>query len=100
MQQGGGVDELDTGGEAKMALALVAAELGRGQGQHRPQPLAAGGDDVAGELRDQRHGRLHVLHDEAVDRLQVRSEEHTSELQSLMRNSYAVFCLKKKKQKK
>src|SRR3546814_6078746 len=26
------------------------------------------------------------------------SEEHTSELQSLMRNSYAVFCLKKKKQ--
>src|SRR3546814_2956798 len=30
-----------------------------------------------------------VLHD--------RSEEHTSELQSLMRNSYAVFCLKKKK---
>src|SRR3546814_8513287 len=29
--------------------------------------------------------------------LAVRSEEHTSELQSLMRNSYAVFCLKKKK---
>src|SRR3546814_7707124 len=26
----------------------------------------------------------------------LRSEEHTSELQSLMRNSYAVFCLKKK----
>src|SRR3546814_4244950 len=29
---------------------------------------------------------------------QCRSEEHTSELQSLMRISYAVFCLKKKKQ--
>src|SRR3546814_5827543 len=29
----------------------------------------------------------------------VRSEEHTSELQSLMRISYAVFCLKKKKNK-
>src|SRR3546814_4294725 len=28
-----------------------------------------------------------------------RSEEHTSELQSLMRTSYAVFCLKKKKQR-
>src|SRR3546814_3589097 len=27
----------------------------------------------------------------------MRSEEHTSELQSLLRNSYAVFCLKKKK---
>src|SRR3546814_4556638 len=34
----------------------------------------------------------------AVDGL--RSEEHTSELQSLMRRSYAVFCLKKKKTKK
>src|SRR3546814_1089136 len=31
---------------------------------------------------------------------QCRSEEHTSELQSLMRISYAVFCLKKKKQDK
>src|SRR3546814_10502318 len=30
--------------------------------------------------------------------LSPRSEEHTSELQSLMRISYAVFCLKKKKQ--
>src|SRR3546814_9206784 len=30
----------------------------------------------------------------------LRSEEHTSELQSLMRISYAVFCLKKKKQHK
>src|SRR3546814_6778110 len=32
-----------------------------------------------------------------VSTLQPRSEEHTSELQSLMRISYAVFCLKKKK---
>src|SRR3546814_4582793 len=32
-----------------------------------------------------------------ASRLGLRSEEHTSELQSLMRNSYAGFCLKKKK---
>src|SRR3546814_6036587 len=32
--------------------------------------------------------------------IEGRSEEHTSELQSLMRISYAVFCLKKKKKKK
>src|SRR3546814_10295218 len=32
--------------------------------------------------------------------LLIRSEEHTSELQSLMRISYAVFCLKKKKKPK
>src|SRR3546814_6449732 len=36
----------------------------------------------------------------AVGQAQARSEEHTSELQSLMRISYAVFCLKKKKTKK
>src|SRR3546814_3513696 len=36
--------------------------------------------------------RAHLL-----ERLDHRSEEHTSELQSLMRISYAVFCLKKKK---
>src|SRR3546814_1587611 len=35
-----------------------------------------------------------------VQCIAMRSEEHTSELQSLMRISYAVFCLKKKKQKK
>src|SRR3546814_2837719 len=34
-----------------------------------------------------------------VQRLRLRSEEHTSELQSLMRISYAVFCLKKKTKK-
>src|SRR3546814_4207409 len=34
----------------------------------------------------------------ALRRQHLRSEEHTSELQSLMRISYAVFCLKKKKQ--
>src|SRR3546814_4814982 len=35
-----------------------------------------------------------------MERAHFRSEEHTSELQSLMRISYAVFCLKKKKNTK
>src|SRR3546814_4808123 len=35
-----------------------------------------------------------------LDRIRGRSEEHTSELQSLMRISYAVLCLKKKKYRK
>src|SRR3546814_9430730 len=39
------------------------------------------------------------LYHERQDRKAARSEEHTSELQSLMRISYAVFCLKKKKTK-
>src|SRR3546814_7803710 len=41
---------------------------------------------------------LGVLGDK-VGRSDLRSEEHTSELQSLMRTSYAVFCLKKKTRK-
>src|SRR3546814_15050805 len=40
------------------------------------------------------------IHAEQQRGLVERSEEHTSELQSLMRISYAVFCLKKKKKKK
>src|SRR3546814_3872800 len=42
---------------------------------------------------------LHKKRGARSNRLRDRSEEHTSELQSLMRISYAVFCLKKKKQK-
>src|SRR3546814_10194118 len=53
-----------------------------------------------GRTADFRWSR-HSLRDWSVRKLsgkrQARSEEHTSELQSLMRISYAVFCLKKKK---
>src|SRR3546814_9919676 len=55
----------------------------RRQGR-RPPETARQGPDLAGREGTARH-------------LSVRSEEHTSELQSLMRISYAVFCLKKKK---
>src|SRR3546814_5497349 len=41
-------------------------------------------------------GDLEAGLEAALEALEVRSEEHTSELQSLMRISYAVFCLKKK----
>src|SRR3546814_10856911 len=43
------------------------------------------------------HGALrYIRHQHRLGRSPKRSEEHTSELQSLMRISYAVFCLKKK----
>src|SRR3546814_10517806 len=41
-----------------------------------------------------------MINPSAHQQMPMRSEEHTSELQSLMRISYAVFCLKKKKHKK
>src|SRR3546814_2199663 len=54
---------------------------------HHPGFVVAG--DVAGELQT-------GVGSESPDQfLRLRSEEHTSELQSLMRISYAVFCLKK-----
>src|SRR3546814_5572818 len=47
---------------------------------------------VEQRLRTSEEGGLYV----ESQVLRLRSEEHTSELQSLMRTSYAVFCLKKK----
>src|SRR3546814_9904752 len=55
-------------------------------------------DAVALIIRRVSSGRGFILGDETG--IGKRSEEHTSELQSLMRNSYAVFCLKKKKKSK
>src|SRR3546814_4351001 len=52
-----------------------------------------GGIDQSGPTSD----KLFVQEGRKVFKEVVRSEEHTSELQSLMRISYAVFCLKKKK---
>src|SRR3546814_5237371 len=49
---------------------------------------------VATGLSDEHRDRRYLI----IDGLDGRSEEHTSELQSLMRNSYAVFCLQKKTQ--
>src|SRR3546814_13017471 len=71
-----------------------------GRHQERPQGRyrrrSARGHDLVREEhagRDRDHGNGRGRH--AAQR--ARSEEHTSELQSLMRISYAVFCLKKKK---
>src|SRR3546814_2481141 len=55
-------------------------------------------------ISDEFHVIRHMLNLETINTLEGtydihRSEEHTSELQSLMRTSYAVFCLKKKQHK-
>src|SRR3546814_1860202 len=54
---------------------------------------------VENALLKARHAALVTGLPALADDSGLRSEEHTSELQSLMRNSYAVFCLKKKKKK-
>src|SRR3546814_2118236 len=70
--------------------------------EHRDQHQCDA-DDRRGDLAHRLHrrliGRQMLLVHNALDILDHddRSEEHTSELQSLMRNSYAVFCLKNTK---
>src|SRR3546814_10211176 len=71
--------------------------------QHRLQRLVAGILAVEAEVvAEQDAGPVHpaqVAEQAGQGGNVLRSEEHTSELQSLMRISYAVFCLKKKKTK-
>src|SRR3546814_6116063 len=110
----------DALGGAALHLALdigrvngPADVLERGVAQHRDGPevdvdldvhdvggeAALGADGVRlGAGTDRAAGRVRLGRQLAeAQRREVRSEEHTSELQSLMRISYAVFCLKKKK---
>src|SRR3546814_4913377 len=95
---GGGV--LAAGGHGAHVDAVAAQRVhADAVAQQRAAGAAAGGVD-----RDHGDAHLREAGEEAVEQfvgdrgLAGRSEEHTSELQSLMRISYAVFCLKKKKQ--
>src|SRR3546814_8106717 len=78
------LDVVDDGGVAQRASAALAGGSSGLQSEH---DLAGFGTAVDPGLSE-----------EELDsaRSKPRSEEHTSELQSLMRISYAVFCLKKK----
>src|SRR3546814_4157976 len=95
--------------EADVVEAGIRRQTGLGAGgaiEHGGQARLLDGLEHRHLLRDAAPGtRQELLH--AVGKVHAarevdgasRSEEHTSELQSLMRISYAVFCLKKKKYK-
>src|SRR3546814_19887164 len=66
------------------------------------QDIPAGARPWPGDhrlFRRMEHGITALMEAGQLEDLALRSEEHTSELQSLMRISYAVFCLKKKNNK-
>src|SRR3546814_9470988 len=75
-----------------------AVTVNRGCSTHVQCSCSQGVEPVVPDHLTQRTVGLRVGDQEVdVDRFaELRSEEHTSELQSLMRISYAVFCLKKK----
>src|SRR3546814_9503246 len=83
----GAVEARAEPGEARRRDRHVAAL----RGDLQVVAAAKGAFARAGDDRDPKIGIAFIC---------VRSEEHTSELQSLMRISYAVFCWKKKKEKK
>src|SRR3546814_7828258 len=120
-QRAGRFDEageaVDIGHEATLAgRRWRAAEIGvRVEYRKQCQPdsrFVGGGDDARGgrggvgiaaavdivvEIMELADARVASLEHLDIGERGDRSEEHTSELQSLMRISYAVFCLKKKK---
>src|SRR3546814_3036732 len=67
-----------------------------GHCEDRRDAYAAGEQDASARVARKREQVARLADGEGVALLYSRSEEHTSELQSLMRISYAVFCLKKK----
>src|SRR3546814_7644706 len=76
--------------EAEKRHWLIAQQANQGNGQVAPgqEQNAQQGNPYGAAVAPQQPQVFHG-----------RSEEHTSEIQSLMRNQYAVFCWKKKKQK-
>src|SRR3546814_1191303 len=81
----------------------IAVARQRGAYRGRKRSLS---DEMVAELHrrvDDGERKAVIARDLGISRetlyqyLRARSEEHTSELKSLMRNSYAIFCLKKKK---
>src|SRR3546814_6589333 len=82
-----------TGGAREAHLADRQRRIGVGMAEQLE-------DDLRGKGRGNRLVAQHIEQRILVRfKNQARSEEHTSELQSLMRISYAVFCLKKKTHK-
>src|SRR3546814_9744812 len=100
--RGRGIDKVDTSGCVLGGHELaqvpgqlrVRADPQAGQQQHA-KPQQREGDAQAGAHESVAMRRRA----NASARRGTRSEEHTSELQSLMRTSYAVFCLKQNKKK-
>ncbi len=75
VQQRRSVDELDRRGELLVARSGIAKQAAAGERQHRAHALAAAGDQMAGELGDQRDLALHPLENDGVDAVHVVGDE-------------------------
>src|SRR3546814_6967211 len=105
------LEHVAQGVDGFVAAHGVVEHVAEVQPHLRRHERAGGSNQLREHVLKRRHGQAHVgqlalevvqtHHRAAVEVLGedvLRSEEHTSELQSLMRISYAVFCMKKKTQ--
>src|SRR3546814_3320575 len=87
------------GGSKRQRVAGASSKTDRwasdSEEDEQPQPVRSRKADSRATQQEPRHTEAKAAEETET----TRSEEHTSELQSLMRISYAVFCLKKKKKK-
>src|SRR3546814_5188567 len=99
LEEGDTVEIIGKRSTAARAVAPYKEDEGldilRIDGLQRANAGVGSGDFVTIRKTDSRPAQR-VVFAPAQQNLRLRSEEHTSELQSLMRISYAVFCLKKK----
>src|SRR3546814_9801149 len=92
-------DDRAMGAQPRQTLAVAGGELNAMDPGGRGQPVGDGRNQPLQPFSRERGQGDHIVaaicfrHQRGAP---IRSEEHTSELQSLMRISYAVFCLKKK----
>src|SRR3546814_7638934 len=89
--------ELSIASDIQQAMLPLGTVIGRGRTLLDAQAVLEPAKAVGGDFYnffERGDGELWFVIGDVSDK---RSEEHTSELQSLMRISYAVFCLKKKK---
>src|SRR3546814_1991362 len=94
------VERLVVDAEEAAGRAIFGRHIGERRAVGEAEAVEAGAV-IFDEAPDDALGAQHLRRGEhEVGRGHARSEEHTSELQSLMRISYAVFCLKTKKKEK
>ena len=77
VKQSRGVDELDSRGELVVARAGIAQQAAASERKHRAHALAAPGDQMTRELRNQRYVALHPFEDDGIHAIHVaRDERH------------------------
>jgi hypothetical protein len=92
VEEGGGVDEFDESGGFDMGMAVVSAGTAGEYDQQGAEAFATAGDDVLGDLVDERDGALQARADDLIDAEEVWANQGSNVIQS-HRPSRNVICM-------